>query len=261
MIWKKYLHPRSRASGPVAAIVDWSRTVVTVTVGVAATLVDGIAIIGIAAVRPDSKIIDRILRSWARLILTVAGVRVEIHNGDRIDPAQAYVVIANHRSMFDIMCLFAVLPLRIRFLAKRELFSIPLFGTILRSLRMVSIDRSAADHVAINATSGAALESGVSLVVFAEGTRVSAEDQRPFKKGGFIIAQQHNAPILPITLAGSDRILPPRGKTIRSATVALIIAEPIPSSVTVARPINQLVRETEAIVLGNEQQWPPKLQE
>ncbi|RLE19389.1 MAG: hypothetical protein DRJ50_12240 [Actinobacteria bacterium] len=133
-----------------------------------------ILIVGIAAIRPNAPVINSIERTWARLILNVAGVRVEIHHAHRIGRDQAYIVIANHRSIFDIMCLFAVLPLPIRFFTKRELFSIPFFGTMLRSLGMVSIDRSAADHAKINAASAGALDCGSSLIVFAEGTRGSA---------------------------------------------------------------------------------------
>ncbi|MCZ7532647.1 MAG: 1-acyl-sn-glycerol-3-phosphate acyltransferase [Acidimicrobiia bacterium] len=248
--------PRTYRAKP--RIVDWIRTIGTAIVGAVATIVAGVTIIVIAAVKFDAAVIERILRSWARLILAVAGVQVEMHSVDRLDPKQAYIVIANHRSIFDIMCLFAVLPIPIRFLAKRELFEIPVFGAILRSLRMVSIDRSAADHPTINAASASALDSGLSLVVFAEGTRVPAADSRPFKKGGFVIAQQHNVPILPITLAGTGSILPPHGRIVRSANVAVIAAEPISSAITATKSINELVLETRTVVLRNERQWLPE---
>lgn len=256
MIGERRLRFAFPACDTRAGIVDRMRTVVTAIVGVAVTILAGAAIIGIAIVRPDAPVVDRIVKLWARLVLAVAGVRVETHYTAELDANQAYVVIANHRSLFDIMCLFVALPMPIRFLAKRELFSIPGFGILLRSLRMVSINRVSADHTTINAASGAALESGLSLVVFAEGTRVYATDSRPFKKGGFIIAQQHSAPILPVSLIGSGNILPPHGKVVNSGRVAVVVAEAVQPAVVASKPVDELMEETRAVVLGNEEQWP-----
>ena len=231
------------------------RTLTAAIVGVVATIVASVVIVVVAAVEPTSHMIDRTTRVWAQVILFAAGVSVEVHGAEALDPDQAYVIIANHRSVFDIMCLFVALPVPVRFLAKRELFSIPLFGTMLRSARMVPVNRAAADHATINEASAAALESGLSLVVFAEGTRGLAADERRFKKGGFIIAQQHNAPILPVTLAGTGRILPPHGRTVRGAPVAVVAAEPIPSCVTTSGSVDDLAQEVQSIVLRNEREW------
>ncbi len=255
MSGERHLHlipptPRRRPG-----LVDVIRTLGTVLVGVTATATIGIAIIGVAAIRPTSSVVDQLTRAWARVILGAAGVRIETHGVHKIDPEQAYVIISNHRSAADVMCLFVVLPLPVRFLAKQELFSIPLFGSILRSLRMVPVDRGAADHTSINAASGAALRQGSSLVVFAEGTRVTSADARPFKKGGVIIAQQHNAPILPVTMVGTGNIFAPHGRIIRNGTVAVIIADPIPPALEVSMSIDELVSTTRTIVLDNEQHW------
>ena len=248
-----YLIPRE--SRRWDGIADVLRTLGTAIVGVTATITAGITVIGIVAVRPTSPMVDRLTRAWARLILAAAGVPVEVHGTERLDPDQAYVIISNHRSVFDIMCLFAALPLSVRFLAKQELFSIPLFGSILRSLRMVPINRAAADHASINTASGAALRSGQSLVVFAEGTRVTSSDAKAFKKGGFIIAQQHNAPILPIAIVGTAEILPPHGKIVRKGSVAVVIADPIPAKSVAAQSIDELVSHTQRLVWDSEQSW------
>jgi len=90
---------------------------------------------------------------------------------------------------------------------------------------------------------------------------VRQRDERPFKKGGFVIAQQQRVPILPITVAGSGRILPPDGRTVRSSAVAVIVAEPIPSSVTASSSIDEIAQQTRAVVLDNEEQWVLNLQE
>ncbi len=234
---------------------DVLRTLTTAIVGVVATIVVSVIIVGVAALEPTSTVIDRATRVWAQVILFAAGVSVEVRGAEALDPDQAYVVIANHRSAFDIMCLFVALPVPIRFLAKRELFSIPLFGTMLRSARMVPVDRSAADHATINKGAGTALSRGYSLVVFAEGTRTTAEEAKAFKKGGFIIAQQHSAPILPVAMVGTGSILAPHGQIVRKADVTVVIADPIPPESASSENVDGLVSTTRTIVLDNERRW------
>jgi len=221
-------------------------------VGVTATAIAGIAIMTIAALRPTAPIIDRILRVWACTILSVAGVRVDVHGAHKLEPGRAYVIISNHRSVFDLVCPYVALPAPIRFLAKRELLSIPLFGSILRSLRTIQVDRSSADHASINTESGNLLRAGYSLVVFAEGTRVKSTDTKPFKKGGFVIAQQNNVPILPITMIGTSDIVQPHGRIVHRANVTVVIGDPIPAASLMTRDLGDLVSYTERIVRDNE---------
>ncbi len=246
------LRPSAFCSQAAVGVSDIVRTGATAIVGVTATAIAGIAIIAISAVRPTAPIIDRILRVWARTILSAAGVRIEVRGIEKIEKNQVYVVIANHRSVFDLVCPYAALPIPIRFLAKRELLSMPLFGPILRSLGMVPVDRAAANHASINAESANVLRSGYSLVVFAEGTRVESSDAKPFKKGGFIIARQDNIPILPVTMIGTGNIVPPHGKIVHKADVTVIIGDPIPMSSPVARDLNDLVSYTQKVVRASE---------
>ena len=236
-------------------VADLLRTLGTVIVLVAATIVFGVIVLAVAVVNPTTPAIDRIVRVWARLIVRAAGVRVEVHGTEKLDPNQAYVIIANHRSALDIVCLFVAVPVPLRFLAKRELFSIPLFGTILRTLGMVSVDRGTTDHDSINADSAAALGLGHSLVVFAEGTRVASPASKPFKKGGFIIAQQQNVPILPIVIVGSGDVLASHGWIVRGGTVGVVIDDPIPPVLISSKRIEEIASHTQTIMSLNERQW------
>jgi len=246
------LRPPASSPGATVGVSDIARTLTTAIVGVLATGLGGLAIIAVAAVRPTAPTIDRILRIWARTILLAAGVRIEVRGIEKIEKNQAYVVIANHRSVFDLVCPYVALPMPIRFLAKRELLSMPLFGSILRSLGTVPVDRAAVDHASINIESANVLRSGYSLVVFAEGTRVESSDAKPFKKGGFIIARQDNIPILPVTMIGTGNIVPPHGKIVHKADVTVIIGDPIPMSSPVARDLNDLVSYTQQVVRASE---------
>src|SRR5690606_36931779 len=71
-------------------------------------------------------------RWWSRLLLLSSGVRLRVEREVALDRGQAYVFLANHQSLYDIPVLLASLPVPARFLAKRELFRIPLFGWALR---------------------------------------------------------------------------------------------------------------------------------
>lgn len=258
MTQRQYIELAPPASVESTGVTDVLRTLITAIVGVVATIVASVVIVVVAAVEPTAPMIDRTTRVWAQVILLAAGVSVEVHGAETLDPDRAYVVIANHRSAFDIMCLFVALPVPIRFLAKRELFSIPIFGSMLRSSRMVPVDRAAADHATINSASGVALSQGNSLVVFAEGTRITLEEAKAFKKGGFIIAQQHSAPILPVAVIGTGNILAPRGKIVRKAEVTVAIANPIPPETVPSGNVEELVSTTRTIVLDNERRWTPE---
>ena len=258
MTERQYIELAPPVSVEGIGVTDVLRTFITVIVGVVATIMVSVVIVGVAAVEPTSPVIDRAMRVWAQVILFAAGVSVEVRGAEALDPDQAYVIIANHRSAFDIMCLFVALPVPIRFLAKRELFSIPLFGTMLRSARMVPVDRSAADHATINKASGVALSRGNSLVVFAEGTRTTAEEAKAFKKGGFIIAQQHSGPILPVAMVGTGNILAPHGKIVHKADVTIAIADPISPKSAASENVEELVSTTRTIVLDNERRWTPE---
>jgi 1-acyl-sn-glycerol-3-phosphate acyltransferase len=81
---------------------------------------------------------------WSRLWLGAAGVDLRVVGGENVDPDRSYVVVANHSSNLDIMACFLALPLPIRFLAKKELFRLPLLATAMRDIGIVEVDRQAA---------------------------------------------------------------------------------------------------------------------
>ena len=119
------------------------RTPFTYLVGLSATGLAAIAVIIISLLAPTSPLINRIVRGWARIVLWSGGVRLKVIGVEHVDPSTSYVVVSNHQSTFDIMAHFLALPIPIRFLAKKELFGVPLLGWALRRLNMVPVDRFA----------------------------------------------------------------------------------------------------------------------
>ena len=172
-----------------------------------------------------------IARTWARGILFASRINVTVNGLANIDPGQSYVYMANHQSNFDIPVLLAHLPVQFRWLAKAELFKIPIFGRAMRGAGYVKIDRfnqeSAFESIK---EAGSRMKNGVSVMIFPEGTRSRDGKIRPFKKGGFIMAVDSGVPIVPVILQGTRSIMEKSSLKINTGEVILNIATPIATS-------------------------------
>jgi 1-acyl-sn-glycerol-3-phosphate acyltransferase len=169
-----------------------------------------------------------IARGWARSILFVSRIRVTVTGLSNIDPAKSYIYMSNHQSNFDIPVLLACLKVQFRWVAKAELFRIPLFGAAMKQAGYISIDRS--DRTAAFASLKKAAETiknGFSIIIFPEGTRSLDGNIRPFKKGGFVLAVDSGVPIVPVILHGTRSIMPKRQLRIEPGKVILDINEPV----------------------------------
>jgi 1-acyl-sn-glycerol-3-phosphate acyltransferase len=148
-----------------------------------------------------------------------------------------YVVMSNHQSHYDVPVLYHVLGGRMRMIAKTELFSLPLFGRAIRAAGMIEVDRG--NHPRAVASLAAAkrqLEAGTHIWIAPEGTRSGTGELLPFKKGGFVLALEIEAPILPITIKGTRDVLPAHSVRSRPGVeVHVTIHEPIDTSPFKAR--------------------------
>ena len=167
-------------------------------------------------------------RLWAKSILWFSRVKVSVQGLEHIDPGAPYVYMANHQSMFDILVLLGHLPVQFRWLAKKELFKIPIFGYAMARVGYISIDRSDRKS-AIKSLHEAArkIARGVSVVVFPEGTRSEDGHLKNFKKGGFHLAIDSGRPIVPVVIFGSHRVMPKGTLRIRPGRIVLSISAPV----------------------------------
>ena len=173
----------------------------------------------------------RVAGIWGRSILFVSRVKVSVKNLSNIDPDRSYIYMSNHQSNFDIPVLLAYLPVQFRWLAKAELFNIPIFGYAMKRAGYISIDRSNR-RSAIESLKKAAetIRSGVSVIIFPEGTRSRDGNIRQFKKGGFILAVDAGVPVVPVIIHGTWPIMQKESLRIRPGNVVLEIGEPIQAS-------------------------------
>jgi 1-acyl-sn-glycerol-3-phosphate acyltransferase len=207
------------------------RTVVTWLVGVLATILGALAVILVALVDDTSPLIERVIRGWSRCWLLASGTRLEVTGQENIDPTQSYVVVANHLSTLDIMVCFLAVRLPIRYLAKKELFKIPLLAQGMRAVGIIEVDRDArrAIHGVVNRQAKELIEKKRSLIIFAEGTRPRDGVMRPFKKGAFTMAIASQLPVLPLSIHGTYAAAVPGKPWFRGGPVTAIVDPPIPT--------------------------------
>lgn len=167
---------------------------------------------------------------WARQILRAAGTPVHAVGLEHIPP-EPVIYASNHSSMFDIWALFATLPGSVRFVAKRELFRIPLLGGAMRAAGHISIDRAVKAR-AFEAYDEAAriIKRGFSPVVFPEGTRSRTGDLLPFKNAPFALAIAAQVPIVPVYVHHTFAILPKGAWRLRPRPIRLFVGMPIPTA-------------------------------
>jgi 1-acyl-sn-glycerol-3-phosphate acyltransferase len=136
----------------------------------------------------------------------------------------------NHASMIDIWAVFVAIPASFRFIAKKQLSRIPLFGWAMAAGRFIFIDRQNALSARRSMDEAARrIRSGQSVVIFPEGTRTRSGRLGAFKKGGFHLAIDSGAAIVPVAIRGSGAAMPPGSPLIRAGSVKIEVDAPIPT--------------------------------
>lgn len=174
---------------------------------------------------------DERLAWWSRKLLDEAEVTLEVRGAEKI-PDGAMVIMSNHRSYYDIPTVFCSIPGRVRMVAKKELFRVPVFGPAMLAAGFVKIDRENR-HSAIASLdeSKRLLESGTRVWIAPEGTRSKDGSLGSFKSGGFHLAMGAGVPILPMALTGTEKILPHDGFSVhKGAHVTATILDPVDSN-------------------------------
>jgi 1-acyl-sn-glycerol-3-phosphate acyltransferase len=167
---------------------------------------------------------------WARTILWVSGVRVVVHGAERLADGDAHIFVSNHVSWYDVLALAAVLP-RYSFVAKSEVFRVPIFGTAALAVGTISIqrdNRKAAFQSYEEA--GERIRAGRNVVVYPEGTRGETYALRPFKKGPFVLAIAAGVPIIPTLVHGTIEALPRGSLWLRARQVDVHLLDPVPTA-------------------------------
>jgi 1-acyl-sn-glycerol-3-phosphate acyltransferase len=207
--------------------LDWWRTVfVSIPVLTVWTTVCGTISLASTFIDRRGHFAHRCARVWARGILLTTGVRLE-RAGHAIPPeSESCVFVANHASFFDIPIIFAALPRQLRIMAKEGLGRIPFIGWHLRLAGHVLVNRER-PGAGIFKRMQRMTRQNASLIVFPEGGRSDTGDVERFKPGIFLLAIEHRLPIVPVTIDGSRRVMPPGRLMVSPTRVRVTVHPPI----------------------------------
>lgn len=188
---------------------------------------------------------------WSRLSCAVGPVRVTVTGKSNYNAKKPYVIVANHQSMVDIPAVHGFLGLTVKWVMKKELGRIPVFGAACKALGCIFVDRS--DHgAAIRSIRYAqkTMSARASVLFFAEGTRSRDGRVRPFKKGAFIFARETGLPVLPVTIKDTDKVLPSDSLDLTPGAVEIIVHPPLHVPRHNGHTLQDLIESVRATVIG-----------
>lgn len=166
-------------------------------------------------------------RLWARLGLALNGITVTLAGTEHL-PDGPVIFMSNHQSNFDILSLLAAIPNQLHWIAKKELFDIPVFGPSMRRGGYIPLNRGDGRKALQSMDEAAAtIRHGKSVMLFPEGTRTPDGNLLPFKRGGFILARKAAVPIIPVTINGSGKINPANRIRLYRGNIAIILHPPV----------------------------------
>jgi 1-acyl-sn-glycerol-3-phosphate acyltransferase len=169
---------------------------------------------------------------WAAFTgVRIAGVKVRTIGLEKIDPARTYIFMSNHISNLDPPITLPLIPRRTSVMVKKELFRVPILGKIMLIGSLVPVDRSNRDSgIAAVRDAVKALEQGLNMTTYVEGKRSFDGKLLPFKKGPFYLAEECKVPVVPITISGTEKVMPKARFAIRPGTVTVEFHDPIEPS-------------------------------
>ena len=176
----------------------------------------------------QGRVIHRFAGCWGKVALLTCGVKVRVEGLEHVTGKGPYVFMSNHQGSFDIFSLMAHLPFQFKWLAKKEIFSIPILGWAMAAAGYISIDREGTRET-VEAMNKAArkIHDGMSVVIFPEGSRSRDGSIQPFKNGGFSLAIKAKAPVVPMAISGSREVMPPEVLAAASGEIRIRIDPPI----------------------------------
>lgn len=201
---------------------------------------------GKAALR--QRVVLAVTRHWARSLIAVTGSTVRVTGLEHVPQDTAVVVIANHQSNFDIPLVLSVICRPVGFIAKAELAKLPLFSTWMTQMGCLFMDRSnKRQSLTIILEAVKRLRTGMSYIIFPEGTRSQDGTLSEFKAGSFKLPTKAGVPILPVVINGSMHIMKKKSFIINPVNMELTI---FPAIATVGKDPAELAEQAQSIISG-----------
>ncbi|HME62550.1 MAG TPA: lysophospholipid acyltransferase family protein [Candidatus Binatia bacterium] len=203
------------------------------------TVLLAVIIIAFGPFDRDGKRVYWINQFWTWLVLRMGRISLNVKGLENLESGRQYVFMVNHQSNIDIPILIqSLLQFQLRWIAKKELLWVPLFGWAMWASRHITVDRSdPLDAIKSLERAKRRIAAGISIVVFPEGTRSRDGRLLSFKKGGFLLAAKTRTRIVPVTIVGSAKLLPAGAWRLRPGAIDVFVDKPI---VTETYPIGKL---------------------
>lgn len=192
-----------------------------------------------------------------RLGVRLGGIRVHLEGIENI-PAGVCIFAANHTSNVDPLAFIPNIPRRVAILVKKELFRVPILSKAMRMANFVAVDRMDKEAAAASVDVAVQfLKCGQSFAVYPEGTRSPDGRLRPFKKGTIVMAMEADAPVVPVSIAGAEKLMPKGGWTLRGGEVIIRFGLPVDPSAYSPDRRGEMLARVEALVAAG---LPPEQQ-
>src|SRR6202043_1160450 len=188
------------------------------------------AIIGFPAnfIMGDVRVLYRLFMWGAWAGVWIPGVRVKPVGLDQLDPSRSYIFMTNHVSNLDPPIQIPLIPRRTSVMVKKELFKVPILGRAMRMGSLVPVDRGNRDAgIEAVRVSKQVVEQGLNMTIYVEGKRSFDGKLLPFKKGPFYLAEECKVPVVPVTISGTEAVMPKTRFAIRPGAVTVQFHDPI----------------------------------
>ncbi|WP_278695398.1 lysophospholipid acyltransferase family protein [Leyella stercorea] len=185
---------------------------------------------------------------WAQFIIRILLLPVKVEGRENLVKGQSYVFVANHQGAFDIFLIYGFLSRNFKWMMKRQLRQMPFVGKACESAHHIFVDKRGASK--IRETYDRArqtLQGGMSLVVFPEGARSFTGHMGVFKRGAFMLADDIELPVVPLTINGSFDIMP------RTRDMKWVVWHPL--RLTIHKPILPVGKGTDNIKYLEEESY------
>jgi 1-acyl-sn-glycerol-3-phosphate acyltransferase len=196
-------------------------------IGIAAIPVSIIALLS-APIDRTGRTFHAMARLWSSMILWMFGIRVHTKGFEQLDASKRYIYVSNHASAFDIPAVIVGIPDDIRFILKKELTLVPIWGWALKYGHYITIDRgNARDAMKSLDEAAERMRQGASVILFGEGTRTRDGNLQSLKRGAFSLAVKAGMPVVPVTINNTFKILPRGSLRVNPADIEIVFDEPI----------------------------------
>jgi 1-acyl-sn-glycerol-3-phosphate acyltransferase len=228
------------------------RSAFLVAISVVITGFVSVFVILLALVKVRENSLHKVARIWASIILKISGVKVEVIGLENVLRDKPQVFMSNHQSDFDIFIVLAFIPGQFRWIAKKELFRVPFFGTAMRNAGYIEMDRQNHERAMKSLEiASQKIREGKSVMSFPEGTRSLDGKIKGFKQGMFHLALQAGVPVVPISIIGASEIMPKRSLKINPGKITMVIDTPIDVTPYTPETRQELMEKVRGVIVKN----------